>query len=98
MGNTKFAVNLCKFFIKDGRIVSVLIKMYPEGRPRTSDVNSLCGISGLSFDSPYPFPFFLFCLVLLLFLACHFSANGPFSRPFFFFFFSSDNSQNIILR
>ena len=24
-----------------------------------------------------------FCLVLLLFLSCHFSANGPFSRLFF---------------
>ena len=57
MGNTKFAVNICKFLMKCDRIVSVLIKTYTEGRPGTSDVNPLCGISGLSFDSPFPFPF-----------------------------------------
>ena len=46
-----------------------------------SDVTLLSGISGLSFDSPFLSPVFFvfFCLVLLLFLSCHFSANGPFS-------------------
>ena len=29
------------------------------------------------------FPVSFFCLVLLLFLSCHFSSNGPFSRLFF---------------
>ena len=45
-----------------------------------SDVHILPGISGLSFDSPFLSPFLFFCLVLLLFVACHFSGNGPFSR------------------
>ena len=43
----------------------------------------LSGISGLSFDSPFLSPLLFFCLVLLLFLSCHFSANGPFSLLFF---------------
>ena len=49
-----------------------------------SDIPLLSGISGLSFDSPFLSPLlFFFCLVLLLFLSCHFSANGPFSYSFF---------------
>ena len=45
----------------------------PEGRPGMSDVTLLSGISGLSFDSPFLSPLlFFFCLVLLLFLSCHF--------------------------
>ena len=44
-----------------------------------SDVTLLSGISGLSFDSPFIYPL---CLVLLLFLSCHFSAD------FCFLFFS----------
>ena len=48
-----------------------------------SDVPLLSGISGLSFDSPFLSPLlFFFCLVLLLFLSCHFSANGPFCSFF----------------
>ena len=44
------------------------------------DASAPEGISGLSFDSPFLSPLLLFfCLVLLLFLSCHFSANGPFS-------------------
>ena len=35
-------------------------------------------ISRLSTDSPFLSPLLFFCLVL--FLSCHFSANGPFSR------------------
>ena len=55
----------------------------PEGRPGMSDVLLLSGISGLSFDSPFLSPLlFFFCLVLLLFLSCHFPANGPFSWLF----------------
>ena len=42
----------------------------------------LSGISGLSFYSPFFSPHSFFCLVLLLFLSCHFSANGPFSWLF----------------
>ena len=44
----------------------------------------LSGISGLSFDSPFLSSLLFFCLVLLLFLSCHFSTNGPFSCLFFF--------------
>ena len=36
-----------------------------------SDVTSLSGISGLSFNSSFPSPLLFFCLVLLLFLSCH---------------------------
>ena len=43
-----------------------------------SDVFPLSEISGLSFDFPFLSPLF-FCLVLLLFLSDHFSADGPFS-------------------
>ena len=58
--------------------------VHPEGRLGMSDVHLLSGISGLSFDSPFLSPLLLFfCLVLLLFLSCHFSANGPFSWLFF---------------
>ena len=42
----------------------------------------LSGISGLSFDSPFLSPLLSFSIVLLLFLSCHFSANGPFSWLF----------------
>ena len=69
----------------------------PRQSPGTSDVSLRSGISGLSFDSYllslslFSSSFFLllffllfsFCLVLLLFLSCHFSANGPFSCLFF---------------
>ena len=44
-----------------------------------SDVNPLSGISGLPSDSPFLLPVLFFCLVLLLFLPCYFSANGPIS-------------------
>ena len=47
--------------------------------PGMSDVSSLPGISGLSFDSPFSSPLSFFCLVLLLFLSSHFSSNGPLS-------------------
>ena len=48
-----------------------------------SDVYLLSGISGPSFDSPFPVSSLVFfCLVLLLFLSCHFSADGPFSWLF----------------
>ena len=39
-------------------------------------------IWGLSLDSSFLFPVSFFWLVLLLFLYCHFSTNGPFSRLF----------------
>ena len=52
----------------------------PKGGRVCLIVSLLSGISGLSFDSPFLSPFVLFfCLVLLLFLSCHFSANVPFS-------------------
>ena len=40
------------------------------------------GISGLSFDFSFLSSFLFFCLVLILFLSCHISANGPFSWLF----------------
>ena len=78
------------------------LQMHPERRPGMSDVHSLCGSSGLSFDSPFLSPlfflsfflFFFFCLVLLYFLSCHFSANGPFS----WLFFLSKNLSNIFVK
>ena len=63
--------------------ITVMITLFlyysPEGSLGMSDVSFLSGISGLSFDSPFLSPLLFFCLVLLLFLSCHFSANGPFS-------------------
>ena len=41
--------------------------------------STLSGISELPFDSPFQSPLWFFCLDVLLFLSCHFSANGPFS-------------------
>ena len=46
----------------------------PEGKPGMSDVSSLSGISGLSFDSTLLSPLSFFRLVLLLFLSYLFSA------------------------
>ena len=43
---------------------------------------ALSGIWGLWFDSPLTFALWFFCLVLLLFLSPHFSANGPFDWLF----------------
>ena len=43
----------------------------------------LSGISGLLFDSAFLSPLLFFCLVLLLFLSCHFSAYGLVSGFFF---------------
>ena len=64
----------------------LFMNIFPKGRPGMSDVSLLSGISGLSFDSPFLSPLSLSlslvlfpCPVLLLFLSCHFSANGPFS-------------------
>jgi len=51
----------------------------------------LSGISGPSFDSPVLSPVLFFTLVLLLFLSCHFSANGPFSR------LSPENSHTFVI-
>ena len=52
----------------------------PEGRPGSSDVFPLSGMSGLSFDP-------IFLVLLLLLLSSHFSAVGPvscrLSRNFF---------------
>ena len=53
----------------------------PDGRPGMSDVSHLSWISGLSFDFLFLSPLVFFCIVLLLFLSCNFSANGPFSAP-----------------
>ena len=53
----------------------------PEGRLGMSYVSFLSGISGLSF---WDLLSCFYCLVLLLFLFCHFSANGPFSSLLFF--------------
>jgi len=67
--------------------------LLPERRPGMSDVSLLSGISGLSFDSSFLSPHLLvfFCQVLMLFLSCHFSANGP-----FFWLFSRKLSNNYV--
>ena len=44
-----------------------------------TDIKLLSRVSGLSSDSRFLSPILFFCLVILLFLSCHFSANGPFS-------------------
>ena len=59
-----------------------------------SDVILLSGISGLAFDSPFLPPLLFFCPVLLLFLTCPFSGNGP--APDFFFFFLKTFSNNYL--
>ena len=53
-----------------------LIPAALKGRQGMSDVIFLSGISELSFPIS---SLVFFCLVLLLFLCCHFSADGPFS-------------------
>ena len=64
----------------NGNKILQLLPVNPERRLGMSDVILLSEISGPSFDSPFLYPLlFVFCLVLLLFLSCHFSANGPFS-------------------
>ena len=53
-----------------------------EGRLGISDGIYPSGILRLSFDSLFLFPLLLFCLVHFLFLFCHVSVNGQFSRFF----------------
>ena len=65
---------VCSFFL-------LLFFNYPKGRLGMSDV-SPCRESQLSFDSLFLSPVLFFCLFLLLFLSCHFSANGPLSWVF----------------
>ena len=50
---------------------------WPEGRPGSSDISALTGISGLSFDSIFPSALLLFCLVLFLLLSSPFLAQSP---------------------
>ena len=57
--------------------------VFVAGNPWRSDVPPLTGISGLPFDSFFPSPLLFFCQVLLLFLSCYVSVNGPFSCLFF---------------
>ena len=47
-----------------------------------SDVDSLSGISGLTFDSPFLSSLLFFCLALLLFVPCYFSADDLFTQLF----------------
>ena len=64
----------------------------PEGQLGMSDVTPPSGISGLSLDSPFLSPHLFYCLILLLFVSCHSSGNGAFSRIFprkFSIFFKS---------
>ena len=67
---------------RESELVSWCCKDYiraaPEGRPGMSDVSSLSGISGLSFDSTLLSPRLFFCLVLLPFLSYRFLPAGPF--------------------
>ena len=50
----------------------------PKGRPGMSDVPSCLESQGCYIWFPFPNSLVFFCLVLLFFLSCHFSANGPF--------------------
>ena len=54
-------------------LLLVFFSQVSEGRPRMSDVTTLSGISGLSFDSLFLSPPWFFSLVLLLFLSRNFS-------------------------
>ena len=56
--------------------LGIVVHHSPEGSPGMFDGSLLSGISGLSF---WDLLSCFFCLVLLLFLSCHFSANGSFS-------------------
>ena len=58
--------------------VHTLSWITPEGRPGMSDVSSLAGISGLSFDSTLLSPLLFFCQVLLPFLSYLFLPAGTF--------------------
>ena len=51
------------------KFISLSLFFPPEGKPGMSDVSSLSGISGLSFDSTLLSPLLFFWLVLLLFLS-----------------------------
>ena len=57
---------------------------FPEGRPGMSDVSSLSGISGLSFDSTLLSPRLFFCRELFLFLSYLFFCLQAHSPDFFF--------------
>ena len=72
-------VNLMSDISNNGLLSSVECYWSPKGMLGMSDATLPSGISGLSFDSPFLSPLLFFCLFLLLFLSCHFSANGPFS-------------------
>ena len=50
----------------------------PEGGPGMPDIPSCLESQGCHLV-PFPISCLVFCLVLLFFLSCHFSANGPFS-------------------
>ena len=71
--------------------LGIVVHHSPEGKLGMSDVSLLSGISGLSF---WDLLSCFYCLVLLLFLFCHFSANGPFSC----LLFSSENLKYFSLR
>ena len=61
-----------------GLFTGPVLAIPPEGRPGMSDVSTLSGISGLSFDFTLLSPLLFFCLVLLPFLSYRFLPAGPF--------------------
>ena len=59
------------------QVNTISILLFPKGRSGMSDILLLSGISRLSFFFLFPISSLVFfCLVLLLFLPCHFSANA----------------------
>ena len=61
------------------------LQLAPEGRPGTSDVFTLSGISGLSFDDPHSYPVLFYCQVLFHFPSCNFS-TFPLVHSFLYLF------------
>ena len=75
-----------KSSIKPWKLVKLVFYLHCWPRREASDVWCHPPVWNLSAVIWFPFPIsslVFFCLVLLLFLSCHFSANGPFSWPFF---------------
>ena len=64
-------------FVHNIYLLNEILKARAEGRPSSSDVSCLSGISGLSVDSMFLSALSLFCLVLLLILSSPFFCFWP---------------------
>ena len=68
-----------------GQLIASDDRLFLPSHPSGGQGCLMSGISGISFGSHFlsrELIFFSLCLVLFLFLSCHCSANGPFSRLF----------------